>query len=221
MAFRRFLLLISAAPILLAAGEFQQKQILMEDFESGANWECAGKNTAATRDNSSVIFGESSLVCRAPKNSSARAFAFSTSDFNVLEVDFAYKNLKNTRSGPIVLFKDKNGKILQSRNESTFAHSPGDVEKSKCVFHGRRGEKCTVEVIVPRGGEFSFDDISIKGSLAPARADWSVETEKEFSTCRNNPFASHYLKPDDPVLSMSRDEFFPYIDRWGQYKHRQ
>lgn len=67
MAFRRFLLLISAAPILLAAGEFQQKQILMEDFESGANWECAGKNAAATRDNSSVIFGESSLVCRAPK----------------------------------------------------------------------------------------------------------------------------------------------------------
>ena len=221
MAFRRFLLLISAAPVLLAAGEFQQKQILMEDFESGANWECASKNAAATRDNSSVIFGESSLVCRAPKNSSARAFAFSTSDFNVLEVDFAYKNLKNTRSGPIVLFKDKNGKILQSRNESTFAHSPGDVEKSKCVFHGRRGEKCTVEVIVPRGGEFSFDDISIKGSLAPARADWSVDTEKEFSTCRNNPFASHYLKPDDPVLSMSRDEFFPYIDRWGQYKHRQ
>lgn len=136
-------------------------------------------------------------------------------------MDFAYKNLKNTHSGPIVLFKDKNGKTLQSRNESTFAHSPGDIEKSKCVFHGRRGEKCTVEVIVPRGGEFSFDDISIKGSLAPARADWSVDTEKEFSTCRNNPFASHYLKPDDPILSMSRDEFFPYIDRWGQYKHRQ
>lgn len=221
MAFRRFLLLISAAPILLAADEFRQKQILIEDFESGAKWECAGKNAAATRDAPSVIFGESSLVCRAPKNSSARAFAFSTSDFNVLEVDFAYKNLKNTHSGPIVLFKDKNGKTLQSRNESTFAHSPGDIEKSKCVFHGRRGEKCTVEVIVPRGGEFSFDDISIKGSLAPARADWSVDTEKEFSTCRNNPFASHYLKPDDPILSMSRDEFFPYIDRWGQYKHRQ
>ena len=88
MAFRRFLLLISAAPILFAAGEFQQKQILMEDFESGANWECAGKNAAATSDAPSVMFGESSLVCRAPKNSSARAFTFSTSDFNVLEVEF-------------------------------------------------------------------------------------------------------------------------------------
>ena len=37
MAFRRFLLLISAAPVLLAAGEFQQKQILIENLESGAN----------------------------------------------------------------------------------------------------------------------------------------------------------------------------------------
>ena len=113
MAFRRFLLLISAAPILLAADEFRQKQILIEDFESGAKWECAGKNAAATRDAPSVIFGESSLVCRAPKNSSARAFAFSTSDFNVLEVDFAYKNLKNTHSGPKIVFREKNGKTVK------------------------------------------------------------------------------------------------------------
>lgn len=76
MAFRRFLLLISAAPILLAADEFRQKQILIEDFESGAKWECAGKNAAATRDAPSVILGNRRLSAARQKLFRARICLF-------------------------------------------------------------------------------------------------------------------------------------------------
>ncbi len=221
MTYKILLCLAWCFPALLLSGEFQHYQLLKENFESRSEWNCAGKNSAITKDKPAVIFGKSSLLCRSSKDSPARAFLFSTSDFNVLEVEFSYKNLRKTPSGPLILFKNKNGKVMQTRSETIFAHSPGDIEKSKSVFHGKNGEKCSVEVMVPRDCEFSFDDILIKGSVAPARADWSVDTAKEFSTCRNNPFSSHYLKPNDPILSMSRNEFFPYIDRWGQYKHRQ
>ena len=33
----------------------------------------------------------------------------------------------------------------------------------------------------------------------------------------NNPV---FAKPDDPIFSMSREEFFPFIDEYGQFKHR-
>ncbi|MFR6032323.1 MAG: hypothetical protein ACLUKN_03545 [Bacilli bacterium] len=147
------------------------------------------------------------------------AFSFSTSDYNVLEVEFNYKNLGDVRS-TVVYFKDKDGRRWKSAANSCSPMSRRHRD-SKCVFHCRSGEKCSVEVIIPQGRAFAFDNISIKGSSAPARADWSADAAKVFETCRSHPFASHYLRPDDKILSMSRDEFFPYIDRWGQYKHRQ
>ncbi|MBP3525310.1 MAG: hypothetical protein J6J65_02075, partial [Opitutales bacterium] len=215
-----FLALVSASTLPLFA-ESKQTQILKEDFESGAPGLKIGEHSKISSEERETISGKASLVCRAPKGAYPTAFSFSTSDCNVLEVEFNYKNLGDARSGPVVYFKDKDGKALEIRRESTFAHAPGDIETSKCVFHGRSGEKCSVEVVIPQGRAFAFDNISIKGSSAPARADWSADAAKVFETCRNHPFASHYLRPDDKILSMSRDEFFPYIDRWGQYKHRQ
>ncbi len=215
-----FLVLVSASTLPLFAGS-KQTQILKEDFESGAPGLKIGEHSKISSEERETISGKASLVCRAPRGAYPTAFSFSTSDCNVLEVEFNYKNLGDARSGPVVYFKDKDGKALEVRRESVFARAPGDIETSKCVFHGRSGEKCSVEVVVPQGRAFAFDNVSVKGSSAPARADWSADAAKIFETCRNHPFASHYLRPDDKILSMSRGEFFPYIDRWGQYKHRQ
>lgn len=72
---------------------------------------------------------------------------------------------------------------------------------------------------VPRGTIIAFDNIKIKAVKVPAAGDWSTD-KSVFETCRYNPFSPHYLRLDDKYLSMPKDEFFPFIDKYGQFKHR-
>lgn len=65
-----------------------------------------------------------------------------------------------------------------------------------------------------------FDNVKVRGFNAPAKSDWAVHNAKVFASCRSNPFKNYYLKADDKILSMSEAEFFPFIDKYGQYKHR-
>ena len=174
MAGKIFVFALMSASALPLFAESRQAEILNEDFESAAAKLKIGKNSRLSSEGREVISGKASLVCAAPEGSYPTAFSFSTSDCNVLEVEFNYKNLGEVRSGPVVYFKDKDGRTLEVRRESVFAHAPGDVETSRCVFHGRSGEKCTVEVVIPQGRAFAFDNISVKGSSAPARADLSL-----------------------------------------------
>ena len=118
-----FLALISVFALPLFA-ELKQTQILKEDFESAAPKLKIGKHSGLSSEKRETISGKTSLVCRAPKGAYPTAFSFSTSDYNVLEVEFNYKNLGDVRSGPVVYFKDKDGKALEVRREFMFAHVP-------------------------------------------------------------------------------------------------
>lgn len=195
--------------------------VAIEDFESAASNVKTGKFTLITNKKGEVIEGTGSLLCAAPKDSSVVAFEVSCDKFNVFEVDFNYKTLNGKTGAPYVTILDKDGKETDARYERPFfLHENGDIETVHGVFHSRANENCTIRVRIPAGGRTVFDNIKIKGFNAPAKADWSINNQKVFWTCRNNPFKNHYLKADDKILSMSEKEFFPFVDRYGQYKHR-
>ena len=199
----------------------QKNTIVNEDFEGAQPSVEIGSNSRITGEKTHVIGGSRSLFCKAPEDKPATAFEVSSDKFNVFEVSFNYKTVGGSRGAPEVGFIDRNGKYTDFRSERPFfLHGDGDIETLKAVFHGRAGQKCTMRVCVPSGGAAVFDNIEVRGFNAPAKSDWAVHNAKVFASCRNNPFKNHYLKPTDKILSMSEAEFFPFIDKYGQYKHR-
>ena len=220
LKFPFFFAIVSAACICCA-----ESALVDENFESGHP---KGVNILKSRISSNkgeIISGSASLVCDAAESKSgAIAFEFKDSDFNAFEVSFDYKSLAgNPRFAPYVEFSylPKNGgkAVYSSGTDSRFVVGKGRIEHSKNVFHSTAGSAATIKVVVPRGTIIAFDNIKIKAVKVPAAGDWSTD-KSVFETCRYNPFSPHYLRLDDKYLSMPKDEFFPFIDKYGQFKHR-
>lgn len=220
LKFPFFFAIVSAACICCA-----ESALVDENFESGHP---KGVNILKSRISSNkgeIISGSASLVCDAAESKSgAIAFEFKNSDFNAFEVSFDYKSLAgNPRFAPYVEFSylPKNGgkAVYSSGTDSRFVVGKGRIEHSKNVFHSTAGSAATIKVAVPRGTTIAFDNIKIKAVKVPAAGDWSTD-KSVFETCRYNPFSPHYLRLDDKYLSMPKDEFFPFIDKYGQFKHR-
>lgn len=198
-----------------------QSYIANEDFEGAKPTLEIGAQSRITDAKDEAIGGSRSLLCDAANGKDETAFEVSSDKFNVFEVSFNYKTLNVAKGAPQVGFIDKDGKYTDFRSERPFfLHNDGDIETFKALFHGRAGQKCTLRVCVSAGGRAVFDNVKVRGFNAPAKSDWAVHNAKVFASCRSNPFKNYYLKADDKILSMSEAEFFPFIDKYGQYKHR-
>lgn len=206
-------------------------EIVNDNFENGkCSQNIKTSVSKVSSEKSEVIDGKYSLVCDATKSKdSTVAFRVESDKFNVLEITFDYKVLKGCykNDAPSINFysEDENGKLVlcsqRDRGRSkTFTTFPNAVVNVNATFHGYYGKKCVVEVQMRGYAKLAFDNIKVSGYLADKKGDWSVKFAKEFSSCRCNPFIDHYLRPTDKYLSMSKDEFFPFIDKYGQFKHR-
>lgn len=90
------------------------------------------------------------------------------------------------------------------------------ADGKRCAEMTFSGKKGRVAITSAKGAEIAIDDIEI----VSVPTSW-LDDPKEFFTgmkfLPNNPV---FAKPDDPIFSMSREEFFPFIDEYGQFKHR-
>ena len=201
------------------------RTLVNEDFESGKPKGVDISKSRVSDARGEAISGKASLVCDASNTKwGAVAFEFKNADYNAFEVSFDYKTLAgNPRFAPYVEFSylPKNGgkAVYSSGTDSRFVVGDGKVDHSKNVFHSESGSKSTVKVVVPKGVKMAFDNIKIRAVQVPPEGDWSTD-KSVFETCRYNPFSPHYLRLDDKYLSMPKDEFFPFIDKYGQFKHR-
>ncbi len=220
---------ITLASLMLSACA-EKNVVLTENFDGETLSPAVKINRGGISDNKAdVIGGKKSFVYDATKETKGHRIAFSiTGDtFNVIELNFDYNVLDSgpyESGAPFIFFysEDENGKwiLCDSRRETRFMIEPKMKMHSKCVFHGYAGKKYKIEFHVHGLTKVAFDNIKIKGVQAPAKNDWSVMNAKEFSTCRSNPFQNHYLNIDDKFLHMSREEFYPHVDKYGQFKHR-
>lgn len=100
--------------------------------------------------------------------------------------------------------------------ETTFSGKKGTRGQVFMRANIPAGKKGRVAITSAKGAEIAIDDIEI----VSVPTSW-LDDPKEFFTgmkfLPNNPV---FAKPDDPIFSMSREEFFPFIDEYGQFKHR-
>ena len=206
----------------LACAHGKTETFLRENFEGKMPETLRVFKSRISENAEEAIAGKSSLVRDA--SNWGPAFEFDTGEFNAVEVSFDYKILSGSpRSAPYVQFIYKPGDGAEksvSGTDNRFVRGRGGTERSKNVFHGAFGRPARVRVNVPEGVKMAFDNLRVRGASVPARADWSASHGEVFETCRYNPFSPHYLKLNDRYLSMSEGEFFPFIDKYGQFKYR-
>ena len=58
------------------------------------------------------------------------------------------------------------------------------------------------------------------GLPALCAGSWLDNAKSEFVGIQALPNAKPFAKPDDPIFSIPREKFFPFIDEYGQFKHR-
>ncbi len=76
-----------------------------------------------------------------------------------------------------------------------------------------------LEIISNDGIKIAIDDILIEKFSAPTKGAWMFE-ENAFIGMRYEPTNFDFCGFDAPFLNYSKDEFFPFIDRFGQFKHK-
>ncbi|MBQ6533660.1 MAG: hypothetical protein IJI37_00675, partial [Opitutales bacterium] len=92
------------------------------------------------------------------------------------------------------------------------------------------GKEYQLAITLNAGARVYFDDIRIDEIVPDARNGYlfcqphdhrDIFADKEFPGMYYSPTAYSFLDPDSPILDMPREKFFPFIDKWGQYKYSE
>lgn len=90
--------------------------------------------------------------------------------------------------------------------------------RGKVVVFGNipAGKKGYLSISSDGGSDIAIDDIEI--SSRPV--SWLDNAKEYFTGMKFLPNNPVFAKPDDPIFSMSKEQFFPFVDEYGQFKHR-
>jgi len=156
------------------------------------------------------------MALRYPKKSSSAYLGK-----KMYEVSFDYKILSLNGVGDCV---------------AAIQRSSGNEIKNDSVvyFGGKKGETGRVVLysntfadidkayffVSPKDSKikFAIDNFTIKEIPV---SDWFFDKKYRLWGMRSYPFTGHFLVQNKHLLSMSAEEFFPFIDKFGQFKHKE
>lgn len=125
---------------------------------------------------------------------------------------------------------DRNGKAAPT---TSYYQSTPITNK---VLHIKEGIRLPLKIDKPyhfrmtvsKGAEVYFDNIRIT-RIVPDKTNsylfcenhdkFDILFDKVFPGMYYSPTAYSFLSPDSPILDMPKEKFFPFIDKWGQYKY--
>lgn len=228
------------APIVLVAcatlaGEsVSGETVLFENFENfdptnGAN--CVVPNEIAMVSEEDPLSGERSLVVDTRNSKRQYPLALSIS-CPKLEKGYAYKlTFKYSTpevdgaKAPTFFVYMSHGKTHQTRDAVLGAQKNTMLFKTSkpsdtlaATFLAQADGERSVEITSAGGGVLKIDDIKIEKLPMPKYA-WIFD-EGAFKYLRIPPMSGKGFNDKDPALSIPREKFCPFIDKYGQYMHR-
>ena len=90
------------------------------------------------------------------------------------------------------------------------------------------GKQYYFRINVPYGSSVVMDNVKIYELIPDStnsylfsenRDKFDLSADKTFPGMYYTPTALSFLDPHSPILDMPREKFFPFIDKWGQYKY--
>ena len=124
-------------------------------------------------------------------------------------VKFSYVILGGGMNFAIIGGSERYGDVTFSGKKGT----RGQVSLRAAVPEGKRA---CVSITSAGGSEIAVDDIEI--SYFPN--SWLDNAKEYFTGMKFLPNNPVFAKADDPLYLMPKEDFFPFIDEYGQFKHR-
>ncbi len=171
-----------------------------------------------------AISGKVSLEVDGMELSGEYPHIFKLGDFKggkIYRVTFKYKVLANAEGNKYGCFALLEGDIdgrtrrLGSRN---FGRNAGETGEVDVFAHaGLNVSEMTITIDAHRGAKLVLDEFSVIGYDARG-GDWMFD-KKAFIGMRVNIGNPDFAIQHPYIYKMTKEEFFPFIDRYGQFKH--
>ena len=133
---------------------------------------------------------------------------------------FKYKILEKSPSATVYAAMrsiDSDGKKNRlSLKTLTESKSAKNVVMGAVVPSSAKGE---IEIISNGSARIILDDISVEKLEVDPRGAWMYDDDA-FIAMRYKPTNFDFSGFDAPFLSYTKEEFFPFIDKYGQFKHK-
>lgn len=190
----------------------------MAEFSAGAVSDATGKD---------AISGNRSLLLNTMGQSgwprSIRLFKNGLPNNYLYKVSFKYKVLEVSKSSGnnfLVVESFDSGKTRRI-STSIFGSNAGDEGLMEAVFMANvpKNEKIIVDFTSSNGSKILLDDIKFERSSMPESSRWFFD-EGVFKGMRYNPTYSEFMFHNPNLFKMSKEEFFPFVDKYGQFKHK-
>jgi hypothetical protein len=146
--------------------------------------------------------------------------------------EVAYKIKKLPPNSKVALSFSVADKIGRSAPTTNYHQSLPILNKTLHIKEGYRVPKGDgvyhFRMTVSKDAEIYIDNIRIT-RIVPDEVNsylfcenhdkFDILFDKVFPGMYYSPTAYSFLSPDSPILDMPKEKFFPFIDKWGQYKY--
>lgn len=210
-------------------------EIANADFESGDEAAVVSAGIAPSPNvkivgGSDAIDGKYSVMVSAPEKSHHLAIKFPVKNGAVYLYELRYKVRKTGKYSPFsVRLCNPNGTPVKYSGEARGVKIKNVKLTAKEGFKvPSDGKSYDFRLNVPCGSEVVFDNIKIY-EIIPDETNsylfvenhdkYDIFFDKTFPGMYYSPTAFSFLDPHSPILDMPKEKFFPFIDKWGQYKY--
>ncbi len=155
---------------------------------------------------------------------SIRFFKDGLKNNSIYKVSFKYKVLelpKNVRGQNFVVVEAQ-GKGSNDRiYTGTFGSSVGEenVFSASFVACADDSQKIFLDLTSHKGSKIIIDDFKVECSPMNMKARWLME-KGTFKGMRYDFSYSNFVIQNAELYSISKDKFFPFVDKYGQFKHK-
>ncbi len=213
----------------LCAMTFAQKQelVFFEDFENPempSLVEYATVDVSGKHSTENALSGSGSLEVNTlgkkghPRTLSLNAEKLINNTSSFVTISFKYKVLSvdGNRAPRNHLFCELNGKRLFTE---VFGVKVGKKGSVKVTIRLLANKKYNLAITSVDGVRIVIDDFKVERFPSPKESDWFFE-DNLFFGMRVLPTDPNFLTPTAPENKITKEKFFPFIDKFGQYKHR-
>ena len=211
--------------------------VLRDNFEKGEN-SSAFSNKIFLKQNVQLVSGNDAIkgkhsIFVDAKDSRKTIVSFSNlqaGDVYLFEVAYKIKKLpSNSKVALSFSIADTKGAPVKGAG---YHQSIPLVDKTIHIKEGFRvpqtDKKLFFRLAISKGAEIYLDNIRIS-RIVPDETNsylfcethdkFDILFDKVFPGMYYSPTAYSFLSPDSPILDMPKEKFFPFIDKWGQYKY--
>ena len=147
----------------------------------------------------------------------------SLEDGKIYKVTFKYKAVADS------LTSGKTGYVYANAHDGDKSFRVGTMTyditkgaKDTVVFSfiiKKKWTNATLSFSTHKGGSVMIDNLKIESIDFPETSNWILE-KKSFMGMRKSPIEAGYFDIKLGFYNMQKNEFYPFIDKYGQFKHR-